>query len=108
MKKLVTLLLLSFNLSLFSQCVDTVWIPTAFVPDGYNQTFQPHVPGGQEWEMIIFARNGELIFQSNGIPWDGSFRGQSRQTEIFVYKITIFGNVCVRREFGTVTLLKKS
>jgi hypothetical protein len=108
MKKLVTLLLLSFNLSLFSQCVDTVWIPNAIVPDGYNQSFQPHVPGGQEWEMLIFTRNGDLIFQSNGTAWNGYYKGEIRQTEIFVYKITIFGNDCVRREFGTVTLLKKS
>lgn len=107
MRRFFTSLSFIFSLSSFSQCVDTAWIPTAFAPDGYSQNFQPRVPGGQEWEMLIFARNGKLIFNSQGIPWDGYYLGQTHQTEIFVYKITIFGEGCVRREFGTVTLLRK-
>ena len=75
-----------------SGCIDTAqsviqiyedlifYVPNTFTPDNddYNQTFQPIFTSGfdpQDFNMKIYNRWGELVFETNdaSIGWDGSY-----------------------------------
>ena len=77
-------------------CVDTAYmtisveeillyyIPNTFTPDNdnYNQTFQPVFHSGfdpYDFELLIFNRWGEVIFESHdaSIGWDGTYGSES-------------------------------
>ena len=56
-----------------------------------NFIFYPHTEGVSEYEMQIFNRWGELIFESkdHSIGWDGYYRGKMASQEVYVWKIKI-------------------
>ncbi len=92
----------------------TIYIPNAFSPngDGDNDTFIPIGSGidASEFELFIFDRWGNLIFQSNEInkPWDGKDRGgKLMQQDIYVWKVKLL-DVFKKKHtyFGNVILLK--
>ncbi len=66
-------------------------IPTAFTPngDGLNDFFGPlgKVPG--EFSMMIYNRNGEMVFKSSSTysKWDGRFKGELQPNSVFIYWI---------------------
>ena len=79
-------------------------IPTAFTPNtsgGSNGKYDPNSPnnyvffpiteGVTQFEMLIFSRWGELIFESTNhdIGWDGYYRGQLSQQELYIWKMNI-------------------
>lgn len=78
-------------------------IPNAFTPGSggnggrwdpnstNNRVFFPVTEGVSNYEMLIFNRWGELIFESNNffIGWDGTVRGQAAPQEVYVWKIKI-------------------
>jgi gliding motility-associated-like protein len=105
MKNIILGISLLFNTYLFSQCVDTVWIPSAFNPYGVNSTFYPVTPNGNNWEMMIFNRQGNLIFNSQNQPWDGNSNGKQCPSGAYVYVIRVYGDNCRRQLTGTITLL---
>lgn len=79
-----------------------VLIPNAFSPNllgatggndqsnGKNDVFLPITRGVVEFEMFIFNRWGELMFQSTdpNIGWDGYYNGKLCQQDVYVYKIS--------------------
>lgn len=87
--------------------------PTAFVPGSQinaNQTFRVFGNYIDEFEMRIFNRWGEMLFETfdKDQGWDGTYNGQRMPegTYVFMVKITDLAG----REFeygGTVVLLKK-
>lgn len=59
------------------------YVPNSFTPDGdeFNQTFQPVFTAGYDpydWNMKIFNRWGQVIFESNDpkVGWDGTYNGK--------------------------------
>ncbi|MDH4474563.1 MAG: PKD domain-containing protein [Fluviicola sp.] len=87
-------------------CTDTVksniaikdvviyYVPNSFTPDGdeFNQTFQPVFTNGfdpYDFNMQIFNRWGEVIFESNDatVGWDGSYHGKLVSDGIYTWKI---------------------
>jgi len=79
-------------------------IPNAFTPNPNgggggmfdinsieNDVFFPWTDHVSEFEMLIYSRWGELIFQSNdiNIGWDGYYKGQMSQQDVYVYRINI-------------------
>jgi gliding motility-associated-like protein len=80
-----------------------VWIPNAFSPndDGHNPIFRPTpqfvylVNDGtyREYEMKIFNRWGEELFQTNNIEegWDGTYRNKPCESEAYMYHIRVTG-----------------
>lgn len=72
------------------------FIPNSFSPNGdeLNNTFEPSIFSGidpDNYNLKIFGRGGELIFESNdpAIGWDGDY-GSGRglaQTGIYTYKL---------------------
>ncbi len=79
-----------------------VLIPNAFSPslsgptggsdsgNGKNDVFLPITRGVVEFEMVIFNRWGELMFQSMDpqIGWDGYYNGRLCQQDVYVYRLT--------------------
>lgn len=98
-----------------------VRIPNAFTPaldgpnggevggGGVNDVFLPIMEGVVEFNMLIFNRWGELLFESNSRSkgWDGYFNGKLCQQDVYVYKLNlkfIDGETAVR--VGDVTLMR--
>lgn len=92
----------------------TLYIPNAFTPngDGLNDVFLPKGMGfkAESYEMLVYDRWGNVIFKSNDVNkgWDGTFKGTSVQSDVYVYKIKcISSSRGIRKEHaGHVTLIK--
>ncbi len=91
------------------------FVPNAFTPDGdeYNNTFQPVFTAGFDpfnWNMLIFNRWGEIIFETNDatIGWDGTYHNEMCKEGVYTWKISFKDpEVDKHMEYhGHVTLLK--
>jgi gliding motility-associated-like protein len=73
-------------------------IPNAFSPNPGgpggsvqgNDAFIPLMRGVTEFQMMVFDRWGEMLFETKNpeIGWDGYYRGKLCQQDVYVYKIT--------------------
>ena len=94
------------------------YIPNTFTPDGdkYNQIFKPVFSTGistEQYEMLIFNRWGEIMFESNNIyiGWDGSYgvEGLDCPSGTYTYKIKLTLNGGLQEQVivtGHVNLLR--
>jgi len=92
-----------------------LYIPNAFTPngDGLNDTFGAVGEGITEYDMQIFNRWGNLIFESNEIKirWDGYYHNEMAPLGVYVYKISAKGpstngkSKNLINESGSVTLV---
>ncbi len=98
-------------------------VPNGFTPNtgggngGYydeddlsNDIFYPITDYVDQFNMKIFNRWGELIFESNDIKrgWDGYYRGQLSQQDVYVWKINVsFVTGESLEQSGNVTLIWK-
>lgn len=68
-----------------------LWIPNAFTPDSdtKNDAFYAKGYGIDEFEMLIFDRWGELIFEGYTMEskWDGRYKNGEIKQDVYVYKI---------------------
>jgi gliding motility-associated-like protein len=96
--------------------------PTVFTPDPNkanggvynvndysNNVFFPYTSGVTEYDLKIFNRWGELIFESHDLKtgWDGYFNGKLCQQDGYVWKANVkFFNGRVYNKTGSVTLLR--
>ena len=87
-----------------------IFIPNAFTPngDGNNDNFRPKGLGIKTYVLSIFDRWGNLIFQSGDKGWDGTYKGNLCQDDIYVYKIIVIdnNNNLKHEKTGHVSLLK--
>ena len=88
-----------------------LWTPNAFTPngDGLNDIFTSKGLGIKKYEMRIYDRWGNQVFQTSDIHkgWDGTFKGLICQDETFIYKIIVIdNNSASHTKTGHVTLLK--
>ncbi|MCW3086490.1 MAG: Ig domain protein group 2 domain protein [Bacteroidetes bacterium] len=91
----------------------TFYIPNAFTPnnDGINDYFNGAGIGIDKYEMYIFDRWGNLIFDTDSLskPWDGKANHGSEmaQQDVYVWKVKltdVFGKK--HNYIGTVTIVK--
>ncbi len=99
-----------------------VVFPNAFTPgdqggsDGYyninnlsNDIFFPVASGVVEYNLQIFNRWGELIFETEDIKqgWDGTYRGKPCEMGVYVWKAKVkLNNGYLFKKAGDVTLLR--
>ena len=91
-----------------------VYVPNAFTPDndGKNDEFKALVNGHDvnTFELLIFNRWGELIFQSEDptIAWDGRHKGLDSPEDVYVWKIKVkqLSNRKLHEFIGHVSLLR--
>ena len=88
-----------------------IYIPTAFSPnnDGINDLFNFMPINLLSYELRIYDRWGELVFDTNDIAknWDGTYKGQPCPLDTYVYYATGFKKD--KKPFaikGTLTLLR--
>lgn len=87
------------------------FVPNAFTPDGNNRNeiFKPIVAGANEYELIIYNRWGEKVFQSYNpnLGWDGNYNGNPCQNGVYLYLLTFKGKKSIaKQEKGTLLLLR--
>jgi gliding motility-associated-like protein len=67
------------------------FIPNTFTPngDGLNDLFMPAVMGVEDYRFMIFDRWGNLLFDTIDTyqGWDGRFKGNKCQEDVYVWKI---------------------
>ena len=88
----------------------TLYIPNVFTPngDGINDEFQTLSYNLSEFDIKIFNRWGQLLFQTNDPlkGWDGSFRGQT-VAGVYVFILKAKGNDGSEyRKSGHITLIQ--
>lgn len=87
------------------------WIPNTFTPngDGLNDVFMPKGIGWLNYEFDIYNKWGQKIFSTNETQkgWDGTYKGQPCEQDVYVYRITFINEVNSRGEthYGNVNLL---
>ncbi|NOY51733.1 MAG: PKD domain-containing protein [Chlorobi bacterium] len=88
-----------------------VYAPNAFSPngDGMNDFFEIKGIGLKAYNLQVFSRWGELIFESNNIEdqWDGKYNGDFVPTGTYVYTIKYTSMLDKDKVLeGSVTVLK--
>ncbi len=95
-------------------------IPNAFTPNplgssggqpggGVNDVFLPLTQGVKEFEMLIFNRWGELLFETNdkSLGWDGYYNGKLCPQDVYVYRLNlVFENGESTARTGDVNLIR--
>ncbi|MEO6304441.1 MAG: PKD domain-containing protein, partial [Bacteroidia bacterium] len=74
-----------------------------------NDVFFPYTSGVSEYQLRIFNRWGELIFESRdiNIGWDGYFNGKLCQQDTYVWKASVkFFDDRKFNKTGNLTLLR--
>ena len=70
----------------------SIYIPNTFTPngDGLNDTFGVAGEAILEFNMKIFNRWGQLIYETSNANerWDGTYLGQKVPMSTYVYKVT--------------------
>ena len=88
-----------------------VFVPNAFVPDGFNKEFKPVLQFGTpiDYQLVIYDRWGKLVFESESleIGWTGKTEGVLLPQGVYAYfiKITQEGGHIVEKK-GNVLLLR--
>jgi gliding motility-associated-like protein len=88
-----------------------IFIPNAFSPngDGANDLFRVFSTAVKLFEMKIFNRWGEKVFESNDIEngWDGYFGGKLAEPGTYIYEVSVtyLTNKTEKRK-GSFTLLR--
>lgn len=91
----------------------TIYVPNAFTPGGNdkNPIFYAYGRGIADFNMTIYSRWGQIIFQSDNIDdgWDGTMNGSEVQTGVYIWTIqytTDIDPLTVHKDIGHVTLLR--
>lgn len=89
------------------------FIPNSFTPnnDGVNDVFKPVISGSETYQLMIFNRWGEIIFETNdpNVGWDGKTRANTQsQIEVYTWEIkyTTSENPKIERLFGHINLIR--
>jgi gliding motility-associated-like protein len=87
-----------------------IWVPSAFVVDGFNTTFRPIISFADfsQYQMLIYSRWGDVIYETDDInqPWDGRMNGKLVQEGVYAYYISVRdGNGRPHEARGTVVML---
>lgn len=88
----------------------SIYIPNTFTPngDGLNDTFGVAGEAIQDFNMQIFNRWGQLVFEASNVNerWDGTFLGQKVPMGTYVYKLTaISPNGNRQKKEGSVNVI---
>ena len=67
------------------------FIPDAFTPnkDGDNDYFYPSIIGGNSYNMKIYNRWGEIIYNEDNGSWDGKINNNTVQHGLYSYSILV-------------------
>lgn len=98
--------------SIGNNCISSAWFPNSFTPNGdfLNETFKPVLINFEHYEMKIYNRWGELLFETNDLDnsWDGTYKGVACQAGVYFYTCQFISTENNANEYrkGTITLLR--
>jgi len=85
-----------------------IYVPNTFTPDDdeYNQFFTPQLPPSvdlQEYQLIIFNRWGEVLFESFNykVGWDGKYGGNLVKDGTYIWQIKLIEGSSNNERFYT-------
>lgn len=91
----------------------SLYVPNSFTPnwDGVNDVFQVYARGMKEFDLYIYNRWGEVIFQTDDHTayWDGTYRGNRSPSDVYVWMIRYVDWVqpsVIQKKYGHVTLVR--
>ncbi|CAG5084971.1 DUF7948 domain-containing protein [Parvicella tangerina] len=89
----------------------SLYVPNAFTPngDGYNDFFKVEAREVHDYQLYIFNRWGQLIFETTDTEasWDGKYKGSAVQVDAYVWKIDYLDNQNERHKFiGHVNVIR--
>jgi gliding motility-associated-like protein len=89
----------------------TLFVPNAFTlnHDGLNERFQPRGLYIQDYNLKVYSRWGELIFETEQCMqgWDGKYKGQSADGGVYIYLVQAMGaDGKFHIHKGTITVLR--
>jgi len=87
----------------------SVFIPTSFTPnnDDDNDYFYPSIIGYNKYNIKIYNRWGDIIYNKDNDKWDGKINNKLIPVGIYAYSISVFDfNDRLFIYNGLVTLLK--
>ncbi len=92
----------------------TLYIPNTFSPnsDGINDEFYPVIYKTlpESFELLIFNRWGQLVFETNEIDasWDGTYKSEQVEIDTYVYKVTykLYNDPYIYTQKGHVNLIR--
>lgn len=87
-----------------------LYIPNAFTPngDGVNETFAPQGQSITNFNMKIFNRWGQMLYETDKMDagWNGEYNGTKSQQDVYIYKIKAEAQIAgLIEQTGTVTLI---
>lgn len=97
------------------RCPVELFVPNAFTPngDGLNDYFEPKGADLLSYQITIFNRWGQLVFQSNDprIAWNGNYNGIEALPDSYLYILSYSGYLPNKRlksfeRKGNVTLMR--
>jgi gliding motility-associated-like protein len=84
-----------------------LWVPNSFSPngDGLNDVFKPKAQKVSDYQLTIYNRWGERVFQSAKVSegWDGTIDGKRAAAGVYLYQMVYK----LRNEEGTIRLNTK-
>jgi gliding motility-associated-like protein len=88
--------LISYSNIVTKEIESVLWIPNAFTPngDGLNDFFKPEGTLMQQFNMKIFNRAGNLLFETGDQEsgWDGLYNGKEMPFNTYIYDIEAIDN----------------
>lgn len=85
----------------------SIYIPSAFSPngDGINDLFGVKGEGIKDFQILVYNRWGEVIFESTEArkQWDGKYNGNPVEQGTYVYKLFAAG--IKKPKTGAVTVI---
>ena len=77
------------TLIIVEDCPSLIWFPNSFTPngDGVNEVFMPVYDHVTLYQLRIYNRWGQLMFESSNIDqgWDGKFNGDLCPMGVYIF-----------------------
>jgi gliding motility-associated-like protein len=89
----------------------SVWVPNAFTPnfDNKNDVFEIKASFISYFEVMVYSRNGNLIFHSKNIQnaWDGNVQDKKSKDDTYTY-VVVYRNMKNEefKKYGYVTVMR--
>lgn len=90
---------------------EQLFFPNSFTPnrDGLNDVFKPGGMGVVEYQLFIYNRWGQTVFQTNDFAtgWDGTFNSIPVPDDVYIYQCEVVGPSGQRSNYsGNITVIR--